>query len=200
MMRRMSAAAGAPVDWPQHWRRCAKMYRFAPVNAADRFASRVRVGHKRARVTMPAKPSYCHAALALHGLNYFKMLDDACFFAAQSMNHQHFCVTTSFTTYITRPVVVAGEGDVPLLTSTGTVTSASKSLILAEAVMLLPDGTEVGRGSGTFMPHPKLKLPKVPTYFDDVAFPLTDEDEVLEHEPHGRAKGGIAGRTPSNWG
>ena len=40
------------VDWQLHWRRCAKMYRYAPVNAADRFASRVRVGHKQARVTI----------------------------------------------------------------------------------------------------------------------------------------------------
>ena len=181
MMRRMSAAAGAPVDWPQHWRRCAKMYRFAPVNATDRFASRVRVGHKRARVTMPARPSYCHAALALHGLNYFKMLDDACFFAAQSMNRQHFCVTTSFTTYITRPVV-AGDGDVPLLTSTGTVTSASKSLILAEAVMLLSDGTEVGRGSGTFMPHPKFALETIAMYADEGAYPFNEEDAPFDAE------------------
>ena len=165
------------VDWQLHWRRCAKMYRYAPVNAADRFASRVRVGHKQARVTMPPKEAYSHAALALHGLNYFKMLDDACFFAAQSINYQHFCVTTSFTTYITRPVVAGAN--IPLMTSTGTVTSASKSLILAEAVMTLPDGAEVARGSGTFMPHPKFALGTIAMYADEGEYPFDEEDSVL---------------------
>jgi acyl-coenzyme A thioesterase PaaI-like protein len=192
------------------------MYRNAPVNAQERFDSRVQLTHKRARVHMPPKPEYCHSAFALHvsneakntttvtnqwsvlerlkldtsaarttlrhcsrrvqGSNYFKMLDDACFFAAQSINSTHFVVTTSFTTYITRPVV---PDDVHLV-SNGVVTSASKSLILAEAVMCLPDGTEVGRGSGTFMPHPKFELHKIASYADEAAFPFVDEDAPLD--------------------
>ncbi len=169
--------SSATVDWPGHYRRCAKMYRFAPVNSPDRFAARVHVGPKQAVVMMPPKAEYCHSAFALHGCNYFKMLDDACFFAAQSTNSTHFAVTTSFTTYITRPVVPSDE--VPLLTSRGVVTSASKSLILAEAVMTMPDGTEVARGSGTFMPHPKFLLNTIPSYMDDDKFPFTEEDVAL---------------------
>ena len=153
------------------------MYRLAPVNADDRFAARVRLGESSATVTMPPKPEYHHAAGALHGCNYFKMLDDAAFFAAQSTNQNNFVVTTSFTTYITRPVV-ASE-DIPVLTAFGKVTNVSKSLILAEASMCLPDGTEVARGSGTFQPHPKFLLASLPTYNDDDA-PLTDEDMMLD--------------------
>ena len=65
------------------------------------------------------------------------------------------------------------------LTSTGTVTSSTKGLILAEAVLRTPDGTEVARGSGTFMPHPKLELALVPPYVDDEKFPFTEEDDPL---------------------
>ena len=66
----------------------------------------------------------CHTAGGLHGSGYFKLLDDAAFFAAQSMNPTHFVVTTSFTSYITKVVVPA---KVPTLTSTGTVTSSTRA-------------------------------------------------------------------------
>ena len=171
------ATSSDGVDWQLHHRRCAKMYRNAPVNATERFGSRVKLAHRKAVVTMPAKTEYSHSAHALHGVNYFKMLDDACFFAAQSTNSSNFVVTTSFTTYITRPVVASNE--ISHLISEGVVTSASKSLVLAEAVMRLPDGTEVGRGSGTFMPHPKFALPSIPMYGDEDEYPFSDEDGVL---------------------
>lgn len=120
-----------------HYLKCAKMFRYAPVNSSEQFASRVQLAHQQARVQMPPKAEYHHAANALHGMCYFKMLDDASFFAAQSINSTHFVVTTSFTTYITRPVVA--NADVQHLVAIGRVTSASRSLILAEAVMSLPD-------------------------------------------------------------
>ena len=174
---RALATTSDETDWKLHYRRCAKMYRNAPVNAAERFASRVKLAHRKAIVTMPPKAEYSHSAHALHGVNYFKMLDDACFFAAQSTNSSNFVVTTSFTTYITRPVVATSE--ISHLISEGVVTSASKSLVLAEAIMRLPDGTEVGRGSGTFMPHPKFTLQGIPMYGDEREYPFSDEDGVL---------------------
>ena len=148
-----------------------------PSLLAERGTSRVLLAKGKAKVTAPAKAEYCHSAMALHGSSYFKMLDDAAFFAAQSLNHENFVVTTSFTTYITRPVVASNE--ISHLISEGVVTSSSKSLVLAEAVMRLPDGTEVGRGSGTFMPHPKFALQSIPMYGDENQYPFSDEDGVL---------------------
>ena len=176
-LARCLCTASDGVNWQLHYRRASRMYRYAPVNAEGRYHSRVKVGQGTAQVTAPAKAEYCHAAFALHGSSYFKLLDDAAFFAAQSVNHEHFVVTTSFTTYITKPV---DPQTTPYLIATGSVTSASKSLILAEAVVKQPDGVEVGRGSGTFMPHPKFKLDKLPLYFDDEKYPFTDEDQVLQ--------------------
>lgn len=153
------------------------MYRYAPVNSPDAFDSRVRVGKGKAVVTAPTHAKFCHAAYALHGSHVFKYLDDAAFFAAQSTNRSAFVVTTSFTTYLTRAV---DPTVVPFLRATGTVVSATRSLIVAESVVVQPDGVEVGRGSGTFMPHPKFQLGSMPLYNDDDAHPFTEEDAPLE--------------------
>ena len=88
-------------------RRCTtaapRMYRYAPINAAERHKSRC--GWRRHKSCDSAvKEEYCHTAGGLHGSGYFKLLDDAAFFAAQSLNPTHFVVTTSFTSYITKVV------------------------------------------------------------------------------------------------
>ena len=170
MLRRLSTSAAGGAE---HYRRLAMMYRLAPVNGAKPlFESRVQCAHGKAVVKAPMQAEYNHAAHALHGCVYFKMLDDAAFFAAQSTNATNFVTTTSFTTYITKPVVPV-EGQFYI--SHGKVTSASRSLIVAESVMSLPDGTEVARGSGTFMPHPKFTLDSLPAYTGEVL----EEDQPL---------------------
>ena len=77
-VRRFCAAADAAL----HYRRAARMYRYAPINAAERHESRVRVGAGTAVATAPVKEEFCHTAGGLHGSGYFKLLDDAAFFAA----------------------------------------------------------------------------------------------------------------------
>ena len=175
VLSRAARSLSTASDAELHYRKLSRMYRLAPVNAEERYHSRVSVGPRKAVVTAPVRAEYTHSAGGLHGSSYFKMLDDAAFFAAQSINTEHFVVTTSFTTYITRVVTP----DVPHLVSTGTVTSATKSLLVAEAVVCTPDGTEVGRGSGTFMPHPKFRLDMIPVYEDPEKHPFTEEDTVL---------------------
>ena len=84
-----------------------------------------------------------------------------------------FCVTTSFTTYITHPWSPAQSShDIDGM-------SPGLNLILAEAVMTLPDGAEVARGSGTFMPHPKFALVTIAMYADEGEYPFDEEDSVL---------------------
>jgi acyl-coenzyme A thioesterase PaaI-like protein len=73
------------------------------------------------------------------------MLDDACFFAVNSVVQDVFVLTTSFTTYFTRPVT-GGR-----LVARGRMVHAGKSVLLAEAQVVGSDGKEVGRGNGAFM-------------------------------------------------
>ena len=86
-----------------------------------------------------------HSAHALHGSVYFKALDDAAFFAVNSLVTDVFVLTASFNLYLTRPIT---EGT---LRATGRVVHRSRQVFLAESELLDAQGRQVGRGSGSFM-------------------------------------------------
>jgi acyl-coenzyme A thioesterase PaaI-like protein len=94
--------------------------------------------------------------LALDGLNpgrarsrtgsvYFKALDDAAFFAVNSLVPDVFVLTASFNIYLTRPV---SDGD---LRCVGRVVHRSKTQYLAEAELFNDAGKSIGRGNGAFV-------------------------------------------------
>jgi uncharacterized protein (TIGR00369 family) len=134
-----------------HFRRLENMYLGAPVNRL--YQPTLRISEGATEVSIPVSPTFFHAAGALHGSVYFKLLDDACFFAVASLVEDVFVLTTSFTTYLTRPVT-SGR-----LTARGRVVHAGGSLFLAEAVVTGSDDREVGRGNGAFM---KSRIPLTP--------------------------------------
>ncbi len=128
----------------EHFRRLERMYNHAA--AINRFfRPTLRVSHGAAELTMPVRPEFFHAAHAVHGSVYFKALDDAAFFAANSLVTDVFVLTASFNIYFLRPVT---DGT---LRATGRIVHRSRNLFLAEAELF--DGEErlVGRGSGSFM-------------------------------------------------
>ena len=92
------------------------------------------------------REDFHHAGGAIHGAVYFKALDDATFFAVQSLVTDCFVLTSSFQLYFLRPV---SDGEV---LARGQVVSRSKRLYVAEGVLFDSRGKEVARGSGTFMP------------------------------------------------
>ena len=126
-----------------HFRKLERMYATAPINAF--FAPRLLVGEGRAEVSITVRPDFFHAAKAVHGSVYFKVLDDAAFFAVNSFVTDVFVLTVTYNVYLTRPVT---EG---AMTATGRVVSRSKSLFIAEAEIVDDRGRTVGRGSGSFM-------------------------------------------------
>ena len=128
----------------EHFRRLERMYVAAPAN--EYFRPEIRIEQGRAEVRLEVRPDFFHAANAVHGSVYFKLLDDATFFAASSLVDDVFVLTTSFTIYFTRPV---SSG---VMTARGTVVSKSPRLLIGEGTIVDTDGREVARGSGTFMP------------------------------------------------
>ncbi len=120
------------------------MYASAPVNKY--YAPTMRVSEGRAEVTIPVRPDFFHAAGAVHGLVYFKALDDAAFFAANSLVDDSFMLTVSFNLYLTRPI---SEGEMKAI---GRVVHRFRRFFIAEAEVVDSDGREIARGSGTFMP------------------------------------------------
>ena len=127
-----------------HHRRLERMYRSAPTN--EYFRPEIQIGEGTAEVRLVVRPDFFHAASAVHGSVYFKLLDDATFFAANSLVDDVFVLTTSFTIYFLRPVS-SGE-----MHARGRVVNRSTRLIIGEGVIVDSDGKEVARGSGTFMP------------------------------------------------
>ena len=129
----------------EHFRRLERMYAAAPIN--QYFAPRLHIPEAGvAELRLTIRPDFHHAARAAHGAVYFKVLDDATFFAANSLVEDMFVVTVSFNIYLTRPV---SEGEI---VGRGRVVSRSKRLYLAEGVLEDERGREIVRGSGAFMP------------------------------------------------
>jgi len=127
----------------EHFRKLEQMYLSAPINAF--YSPSIWVSHGEAEVAVEVKPEFFHAANAVHGSVYFKLLDDAAFFAVNSLIDDYFALTASFTTYLLRPVT---EGT---MKATGKVVYAGARSFIAEAAVVDADGREVARGNGNFV-------------------------------------------------
>jgi uncharacterized protein (TIGR00369 family) len=128
-----------------HYRRLEKMHLSAPCNLAYYPGIHMTVSEGKAEITLPVSEQHFHAAKAVHGFVYFKLLDEAGFFAANSLIEDVFVLTTDFHTNLLRPIS-AGT-----LRAVGQVVYQSKSQILAEAVLYNAEGKQIARGSGTFV-------------------------------------------------
>ena len=135
---------GAPSGAALHWRALESLYSSAPVNRL--FASElVVVGEGTARITFMVDERCFHAAGAAHGTIYFKMLDDAAFYAANTLVTDRFLLTTAFNLHFTKPV---RSGKV---IAEGRWISGRKRVLVAESRLVDAEGEEIGRGTGTFM-------------------------------------------------
>lgn len=118
------------------------MYLSAPINKL--YKPEIAVGKGKSVIKMPVQPVFYHSAQALHGSAYFKILDDAAFFACNSLINDTFVVTGTFTIKINKPVV---DGN---LVATGKVVNHSGRKILATATVNNFD-TPVAQGEGIFL-------------------------------------------------
>ena len=128
----------------QHCRALENMYRSAPI-IDDMFPSDISISEGEATVELEVSNRMFNAAGTLHGSVTFMMLDNAAFFAAASLEQEAFVVTTSFTTYLTRPVTAG------VVTAIGRVVNQSRTQFIAEAVVRDDENREAGRGSGIYV-------------------------------------------------
>ncbi|GAB4473663.1 PaaI family thioesterase [Erythrobacter tepidarius] len=139
-----------------HYRALERLYASAPVNA--KFASTLHIpGEGLSRLTFTVTRQDYHAAGAAHGTIYFKMLDDAAFYAANTLATDRFLLTTSFNLHFTKPV---REG---IVTAEGRWVSGRRRVFVAEARLVDAEGDEIGRGTGTFM-RSRIPLSSLPGY------------------------------------
>lgn len=127
-----------------HWSALESLYASAPVNRL--FTSELTItGEGRSRIDFIVDESVHHAAGAAHGTLYFKMLDDAAFYAANTLVTDRFLLTTSFNLHFSRPI---RKGPV---IAEGRWISGKRRVLVAEARLIDDEGEEIGRGTGTFM-------------------------------------------------
>ncbi len=129
----------------KHYRRLENMHRSAPCNIAYYPDIKVTVSEAKSEIVLPVKTAYFHAAKAVHGFVYFKLLDEAAFFAANSLVEDVFVLTTGFNLNLLRPFT---DG---IMRAVGQVTYHGKNQILAEAVLYNAEGKQAARGSGIFV-------------------------------------------------
>jgi len=127
---------------PDHYRKLERMYHSAPGNTY--YEPILRVDEGKAEVTIPIREDFKHSAGAVHGAIYFKALDDASFFAVQSLVKDQFIVTASFTIDLLRPI---SEGT---LHAVGRVVERTPKRYLTEAELVDQTGRAVARGKGAF--------------------------------------------------
>ena len=109
----------------------------------------------RSEIRFTVAPDSFHAAGAAHGTLYFKMLDDAAFYAANGLVSDRFLLTTAFNLHFTKPMR-AGEAR-----AEGRWISGKRRVFVAEARIVDSEGEECARGTGTFMrSHIALSRPR----------------------------------------
>jgi len=139
-----------------HFRALESLYAAAPINRL--FDSVLEIPESGvARIRFTIDPRYYHAAGAAHGTVYFKMLDDAAFYACNSLLTDRFLLTTAFNLLFTRPLK---EGKV---TAEGRWISGQRRVFIGEARLVDEEGEEVARGTGTFM-RSSIPLAGLPGY------------------------------------
>ena len=139
-----------------HFRALETLYAEAPINRL--FVSALEIPEPGvARIRFMVDERHYHAAGAAHGTSYFKMLDDAAFYACNSLVTDRFLLTTQFNLLLTRPIK-AGE-----VMAEGRWVSGRRRVFVADARLIDASGEEVARGTGTFM-RSQIALSGLPGY------------------------------------
>jgi len=128
---------------PWHCGALKRLYAAAPINRFD--APRLTIADRSASIEIDAKDDFHHAAAGVHGSVYFKALDDACFFAANSIVPDVFVLTAQFDLTLEAPFAAGTMRATAHLTEQG-----NRSLKAAGELHV--DGKRVAHGRGVFVP------------------------------------------------
>lgn len=139
-----AGAVAIGVGAAAHFRALESLYNAAPINRL--FRSRLEIVEPGfAKIHFEIDPATFHAAGAAHGTIYFKMMDDAAFYACNSLVSDRFLLTTAFNLVFTSPLKTG-----PVVAE-GRWINGRRRVFVGEARLLTPGGEEAGRGTGTFM-------------------------------------------------
>lgn len=139
----------------RHRRGLERAYRAAPVTRW--MGTSCEVGDGSATVFLTVREDFHHAAAAVHGSIYFRLLDDAAFFAANSVVTDVLVLTSSFDVRFFRPVA---EGE---LRAEGKVLHSAQRIVTAESRLYDADDRLLAIGTGSFA-RSRIPLIELPGY------------------------------------
>lgn len=128
-------------------------YLGANINRRRYPGTAISISKGSATISWSVTEDFFHGMEALHGSVYFKLLDDACFFAVNSLVPDVFVLTTSFDVDLLRPVQ-SGE-----LKATGTVIHSSRNLWVARGQLTDSRNRVLATGTGRFVKS-RIPLPE----------------------------------------
>lgn len=121
------------------------MFRAANINSQVYSGSDINISKGMAEITFELNESFHHALNAAHGSVYFKMLDDAAYFAASSQIEESFIVTKSFQIDLIRPLFEEK------IIAKGKIKDYSEDQLIATSELFNEHEKLVGRGKGIFV-------------------------------------------------
>jgi uncharacterized protein (TIGR00369 family) len=128
-----------------HVRKLDALFQSAPLNQGIFKGSALEVEFEKATLRLAIGNQYFHAAEAMHGAIYFKLLDDSAYFAAASIEKTYFLLTKSYTVHFRRPVME------DTLTAIGKVIEVNEREIVASSEIFNSAGKLVANGKGVFV-------------------------------------------------
>lgn len=141
----------------EHFERLVSMYAAAPIHDFYEGIS-LEMSERKAIIRLPIEDKrFFHAGMSAHGSVYFKLLDDAAYFACQSVILDNFIVTTAFNTQLLRPIT-GGK-----LFAEGVVEFESNQMYTASSKLFDEKGRLCGTGNGQFLKS-RVKLTDVQGY------------------------------------
>ncbi len=139
-----------------HYRGLERIYRAAATNKPYQDLT-IDIRDGESTVSIEVTSELHHIAGAMHGAHYFKLLDDAAFFAANSRVPDVFVLTAQFSIQFLRPVV-SGR-----IRAEGVLVKPGKNTFFAESTLYAENGKLLAKGHGTFNKS-MLKLGDLPDY------------------------------------
>ena len=143
----------------EHYLRLEKMYHTAPFNLS--LNSTIIVNDGKSTVKARAEESMHHAGNLMHGAYYFMLLDNATFFAANSLVKDVLLLTQGFEIEFLHPV---SKGE---LVCQGTFKEKRMGTYIATGELFNGKGELVGLGTGKFR-RSKIMLNSISKYSEEL--------------------------------
>lgn len=129
----------------KHYTFLENLYKQGNINETHFPDAEITVASEKAQISCTINEQWHHAKGSMHGAIFFKMLDDAAYFAAASVEKDKFLVTKSYALDFIRPHV---DGKI---TAEGTLQSRTDQEYIASAVLKNEQGKIIGKGQGVFV-------------------------------------------------